>query len=223
MIEKRMSSVAIILLGWKERSVYFRINRCRLDIGPFVRVALRAVHRRTREYRVAGSECNEYHRPPIHLAQARRARPVSPSAPPSNPLSPRESRRRRRTRSTKTSRVSGAGSTDSRTVLQSAGELACRAFARPLTFLPLSLSSLCLFFSSSAHRCIRRVLATYRRVRNVEDVPPPIRRPADPRRGHPTRSRTEGVFVPREMRKPPSGPSWGGSWILTGERAPFAG
>lgn len=99
------------------------------------------VYRRTREDRVAGSECNEYHRRLIHLAQARRICLVSPSAPPSYPLSPRESRRRRRTRSTKTSRVSGAGSTDSRTVLQSAGELACRAFARPLMFLPLSLSS----------------------------------------------------------------------------------
>ncbi|KAL0132232.1 hypothetical protein PUN28_000194 [Cardiocondyla obscurior] len=114
---------------------------------------------------MAGSECNEYHRRRIHLAQARlRSSRPTLCAPPSHPLSPRESRRRRRTRSTKTSRVSGAGSTDNRTVLQSAGELACRAFARPLT-VPISfslfLSPRFSFLPSSALRCIiRRVPRT---------------------------------------------------------------
>lgn len=127
----------------------------------------------------------------------RAALAVPPSAPPNHPRSPRGSRRRRRTRSTKTSRVSGVGSTDSRTVLQSAGELACRAFAS--ANVPLS-------FSFSHHR-------------------PPFVHPVHIRDAN-TRitSHRRGDVVPflrsvaianQEFRgmKPRDGPSWGGSWI----------
>jgi len=113
------------------------------------------VYRGTRAYRVAGSECNECSRRPIHLAQARRSR-HSPLCIPEPSLSPRGKPTETADTFDEDKSSFGCGGRLTVELCLSRPANSRAEPSRPLTFLPLSLFlSLFLPFSSSALSRIR--------------------------------------------------------------------
>lgn len=219
MTKKRMSLVAIILAGLKERSVYFQINLSMSSrYQSFHSCRASALHRRTREYRVAGSECNEYHRtadsPGAGAPRSPRPTLCAPEPPPVPEGEPTET-----ADSFDEDESSFGCGVDWQPNRASVGRRTRVPSLRASADVPPSFSlSLCLSFSrrppSGAHPARTRGI-TGTRVPNVEDVSSrsvvscrltsrSSRRDREPGVRRPSRNEEASVL----------------RWILTGEREP---